>query len=429
MKNIQNIADLIVISSYPPKSTVYKGQTVAVASYTKNTLLYILSYAKGLKRNPRIVVLAELLDSVKENHYIDSGVEVRRVWKQNSLSTLFILLKEIIQLRKTRKIVIMFEYAMFGRYLYLCFIPFLTILLKFLRKEVFFVSHQALEDIETMSGHIGLENGSLKADMINLLMYLYNKLIFEFVSKIIVFERELKERLARFTDKKKIAVISHGVDKFDKKPTYQEARKSLDINNEFVILYFGFIAWYKGADWLVEKLSSISGQLSVRRIKVIIAGGANPNHKDKKFYMDYVGNIINKAKLTDGNIITTGFVDEKNIPLYFSACDLVILPYRTFMSSSGPLSLALSFEKPFIISENIKNIGKTDDFQEALTESNLNIDDLTFNLTDNSLEKKLGRIVNNKTRIAELTMFSKALKDKRRFELVGKEYFHEIFYD
>ena len=432
MRIFQNTADLIVISSYPPKSTVYKGQTVAVASYTKNTLLYLLSYAKKLKKNPRIVVLAELLDSIKDNRYIDSGVEVRRIWKQNSLSTLFILLKEIVQIKKANKVVIMFEYSMFGRYLYLCFMPFLVMILKLLGKKVIFVSHQALENIETMSGHIGLENGSLKADLINLinfLMYLYSRLIFTFVSKIIVFENELKERVARFTDKKKIIVIPHGVDRFDSRLSYQKARKSLNINNEFVILYFGFVAWYKGADWIVEKIKDQGSKIKNNEIKLIIAGGANPNHNGKKFYMNYVKNVIDQAEKTNGKIITTGFVDEKDIPLYFSACDLVILPYRTFMSSSGPLSLALSFERPFIISENMKGIGKTNDFQEALMESYLNIDDLTFSLTGNSFDKKLSNIVNDKAINAKLTVFSKVLKDKRRFELVGKRYLQEFFYD
>ena len=31
----------------------------------------------------------------------------------------------------------------------------------------------------------------------------------------------------------------------------------MNINNEFVILYFGFVAWYKGADWIVEKIKEL----------------------------------------------------------------------------------------------------------------------------------------------------------------------------
>src|SRR3972149_10522579 len=91
-------ADLLVITSYPPKKSVYEGQTVAVGSYAKNTLLSLLTHAK--KQNvglPKIVVLAEKKEKEKVEVYNDDGIEVRRVWQQNSFKTLLTLLREVLR--------------------------------------------------------------------------------------------------------------------------------------------------------------------------------------------------------------------------------------------------------------------------------------------------------------------------------------------
>ncbi len=268
-----------------------------------------------------------------------------------------------------------------------------------------------IEDINDLSSHIGLEYESAKGDLINLVIGVFYRSVFVLVNKIIVFEEVFKEKLSEFTDRKKITVISHGVEDINIK----DVKKSTD---EFVILYFGFIAWYKGADWIVNQV--VGGKLSVvseKKIKLIIAGGENPNHKDKKFYIDYVRKIEKTAKLSSGQIVVTGFVEEKDIPKYFSACDLVVLPYRTLMSSSGPLSLALSYGKPFLISENMKEICKTSDFQEALKETKIKTNDFTFSLTDDSFERKL-----KKSNFPELTKFSEILREKRKFETIGERF-------
>ena len=48
---------------------------------------------------------------------------------------------------------------------------------------------------------------------------------------------------------------------------------------------------------------------------MIIAGGANPNHKDKIFYQKYVKRIEQEAKNSEGKILVTGFVDENKIEI------------------------------------------------------------------------------------------------------------------
>ncbi len=420
MKNKQYVPNLIVITSYPEKGKIHGVETVGIASYTKNTLLSILKAAKKIKKNPHIVVLAEQINTEKENIYTDEGMKVYRIWKRGSILTYFQLTSKVLRFWQTKKILIEFELSMFGHYLNLILFPLFLLLLKIFGKEIIFVSHQVVDDIGLISGHIGIEKNSFKADMINVFISFFYRLTLRCVSKVIVFEDYLKEKLSKFIDKEKIVVIPHGVESFKNVVKKDDARKILGLKDEFIILYFGFIAWYKGTDWIVEKIKN-------EDIKLIIAGGANPNHKDKKFYMNYVKNVTDQAEKTNGNIITTGFVEEKQIPLYFSACNLVVMPYRTLMSSSGPLSLALSFQKPFLISQPMEGIGRTKDFSEIMDKCKIELKDICFDLSDNSFEKKISRLSEKKEFLKGLSTFSKMLNRKRSFEKIGNQYYQEIF--
>jgi hypothetical protein len=122
----------------------------------------------------------------------------------------------------------------------------------------------------------------------------------------------------------------------------------------------------------------------------------------------------------------TDFVPEESIALYYLAADIVVLPYRTFMSSSGPLSIALSFNKPFLFSENLKAILKTSDFKESIEKLNINPKDLCFSLEDDSFIEKTQKYRENKESLLKLENVSKKLHSARQFESIAKRYFTEL---
>jgi dolichol-phosphate mannosyltransferase len=51
----------------------------------------------------------------------------------------------------------------------------------------------------------------------------------------------------------------------------------------------------------------------------------------------------------NGEVIFTGYVKEEKVALFFSACDVVVIPYSISLSSSGPLALALRYKKNVIV--------------------------------------------------------------------------------
>ena len=116
---------------------------------------------------------------------------------------------------------------------------------------------------------------------------------------------------------------------------------------------FGYLSHYKGTDLLVKafhKPLKING----KKVKLILAGGESPTQGQKYHYQHFYKNLYQSISDNE-NIIHTGFVPQEKIKHVFSSSDLVIFPYRAFMSASGPISLALSFNKPIIVSNQLEN--------------------------------------------------------------------------
>lgn len=405
---------VLVISSYPPKGETHNKKVVGIASFAKNTL----SSLNKLK----IRVLAETLDG--EKNYTENNIQVLRIWKRGSIFVFPILLRAVL-ISEEKIILFEFEHAMFGNTLSLIPLPFfLFITEKMLGKKVIFVFHQIIDDLNGLHGHINMTKNSFEIKSLNIFISIFYMSILFSTTKVIVFEDELKDRLSKFGDKRKIEVIPHGVEKFHTNLTHQEAKAKLGLKkNNFLLLSFGFLAWYKGTDIAIRQFSSLSRDLK-NKVKLIIAGGPNPNHIGEKHYDEYLRRVRNEAD--KNGVIVTGFLPEEEISLYFEAADLVIFPYRTFMSSSGPLSIALSHNKPFIISQNLEAITKSTDFKKALVNSNISRQDLIYKDGKNSLENKIKNL-NNAHNRDKMIRFSKALAKEREFRKVAKLYEELIF--
>lgn len=393
--------ELLVIASYPPKGEIHGRPTVGVASYTKHTL-------RSLEPNVAITVLAEQLPNEKTS-YQEGNINIVRLWRRNSLLTfpriLFVLLTKH---QNTSNILLPFELAMFGGALSL--IPFVLflIILRLLGKKVNVVCHQVIIDTRELAGHINMQKNDPRLLFLNMLAQLFYSIVLFVSHKIIVFEDFLKTILSQFGDSNKITVIFHGVEEFTNTATKNDARKRLSLEKDkFVVLYFGYLAWYKGIDWLVQNWKNQSN------VSLIIAGGSNPNHLDKAYYRKYISTIEEICK--EKNIKLTGFVPQEQIPLYFQAADITIFPYRTVMSSSGPLSMAFSFEKPFLISEALVPLFEKQD-----------IKGFTFSLDDNMAEK-IDAFQHNSSLSQKAIKVSTRLKKERSWQNIGKLYYEELF--
>lgn len=412
---------LIVIGSYPNKASTHGRKVVGCASYGKDTVLAINKTSKNLD----ITVLADIFS--KKTSYIESGVKVKRTWKPNSFLAFPLLLKEIlINENEAKKILFEFEILMFGKIFFLIPLPFFNLFLRLLGKEITFVCHQVVKDIRDFEGHTNIKKESIKSRVLNPLISTFYKLLLISVDKVIVFDEELKNNLSYFGDKSKIRVIPLAFKPIENKLSPVQAKKSLGIkNNEFVILCFGFLAWYKGTDWIIEAYKKIKSENRNIKLKLILAGGPATNHKEKGFYQKYISWINEEVKKE--NIMLTGFVPEKEISKYYQASDLVVFPYRLQMSASGPLSLAYSFNKPAFVSKRLDKIFLTQDLNKIILDQKLNVSDLTFKLDYADFSLKINKIITNKKYLTKLKKVSEEISKKRTWEKIGIAHYDLIF--
>jgi glycosyltransferase involved in cell wall biosynthesis len=187
------------------------------------------------------------------------------------------------------------------------------------------------------------------------LYFLYN-----FVDHIIVHTRKMKEELC--TDfrvrPERVTVIPFPLndtvpssDSIDSK----KAKEILELNDkDFVLMFFGWIAPYKGLDILID-----AAKIVIERgypLKVLIAGEI----KYLKEYWDLVEKKISAAHIENSVIKRIEFIPDHEIEIYFKAADALALPYR-FIYQSGPLFLSYYFGLPVIAT----NVGS---FEEDIVE-------------------------------------------------------------
>jgi len=181
-----------------------------------------------------------------------------------------------------------------------------------------------------------------------------NGAIISLGDRFIVHNLKNRENLSKLhkIQKDRISIIPHGI--LEPVPikgiAQEESRNYLGISqNKKVILNFGNIRDYKGLDVLLQAFKIIISEL--KDINLIIAGECWGSFQkyDK---------IIRDNNLEDYIVKKLGFIPPSEVEYYFSAADIVVLPYKYFDSQSGIGALALPFKKPIVVT----NVGGLPDF-------------------------------------------------------------------
>jgi glycosyltransferase involved in cell wall biosynthesis len=121
-----------------------------------------------------------------------------------------------------------------------------------------------------------------------------------------------------------------------------QAREQLGITTRNVILYFGYIRPYKGLMVLFDAMKDLRTTSGDSGEILLLAVGEC--YDDESKYLQ---------KIADGNLgssvrLVTGYVPNDQVALYFSAADVVVLPYLS-ATQSGIAQIAYHFNKPVIV--------------------------------------------------------------------------------
>ena len=169
-----------------------------------------------------------------------------------------------------------------------------------------------------------------------------------------------------------------------------------------VLLFFGMIKKVKGLDVLLQSFSKVIDVNS--DIILLIAG--KPWQHDFSYYQQ----IIDKNNLTEHIILHPKFIPHDDVEHYYSASDLVVLPY-TKIYQSGVLMMALSYGSPALVSD-------LPPIKEIISD---NVNGFLFKSADvNDLAEKLIIILSDKQNLERVRENGKTLiNTKFSWDMIG----------
>lgn len=175
--------------------------------------------------------------------------------------------------------------------------------------------------------------------------------IYRLPDKLIVHaESNKKEMICEFnTDPNKIYVVPHGsYDLFygEKNVSKEVAREVLRIpQGKKVLLFFGIIKRYKGLEYLVDAFGEVKA--NVANVMLLIVGSI---HNGDAEAFKYYSHLVDEIGSRDDVMCIREYVPFDKVGYYFSAADLVVLPY-TKTSHSGVLLSAYAAGRPVVVTD------------------------------------------------------------------------------
>ena len=395
---------VVVVSTYPRRGHTYDPKALAVAPFTKNKLNAISKQSNTNGEPVKFVILADTIEG--EQAYVEDGHLIIRCWTRNLLSVYATIQKFINLFPKAKTLVIEHEFGIFGlKHQITVQFPFFLALNRLFGKKIVLVLHQVIYDLSQLAGHLQIDPKSKATKILSNLIQLNYRLFGLIANQIVVFDSSLKTKLSTLVNSNKISAIplpNSGLHRINHK-NQNQIKKQLGLNPKtFYVVFAGYVTWYKGADWLVKTFKQTKKHIKGRDIKLILAGGKSSSLEIDTKYMNWFNHLsylINKNK----DVSITGVLDEKVLPKYIAAADLIVMPYRLMMSASGPFTLAQTAGTPVVVSNHLKPMTKSEDLALALSNNGLTSNDFTFNMNLKSLSQKLNRAVNDKKYLTALT--------------------------
>jgi len=172
------------------------------------------------------------------------------------------------------------------------------------------------------------------------------RIVYNMASGIIVHNKvsadELVEKLGIRRDRLSIVPHGHYLHALSEVPTKQEARENLGLDADAkLLLFFGQIKDVKGLDILLAAFAEIVKTHTNSRL--IIAG------RPWKTTFEKYQNQIEKLDIDQYCIKEIRYIENGEVPDFFRASDLVVLPYKKIYQS-GVLLHAMSFGCPVVAS-------------------------------------------------------------------------------
>lgn len=141
----------------------------------------------------------------------------------------------------------------------------------------------------------------------------------------------------------KVHVIPHGLyDQYPRSLEKKASKQMLGIGGDYVILTFGLVRPYKGIPYLIKAFGEMPAEIAGKS-RLVIAGEI---WEDR----EAVTKAISSCPYADRITLVDRYIPDDEVPSYFSASDVVVLPYLR-ASQSGVAHIAMAFGKPIVVSK------------------------------------------------------------------------------
>lgn len=332
------------VTLYPPRGEKHIS-TSGVASYSKNLIT-------NIPLDEQSIVCAQLESSGPE-YYDDDTVHVHRAFDRTP-SFIVGAHKELKSI-DADIIHIQQELALFGGILSAYLLQWLVWLW---RDRAVVTLHGVVDPQKIDKVFVRENNSRLPVFLVRLAFRIIYTPLMKWSRQIIVHEEHFKNIIVKsyHINPAKITVIPHGVEMLSTVDR-DDAREKLDLPaGSNLVLFMGYATGYKGIDLLIEGFARYAKNNP--NAFLVIGAGKHPKLGDDVAYLAEYSRLQKKAKsLIPKNQYTwRGFIEESEIAAYYSASDVSVYPYTTALSSSGPMSFAIGYEKPFLVSSAFADI-------------------------------------------------------------------------
>ncbi len=173
---------------------------------------------------------------------------------------------------------------------------------------------------------------------------LLTRYAFKRADYFIVQSRAVEKELLRYFPGAEYRRVPHPVyENFGAPVPKTLARERLQIRSKRVILYFGYVRAYKGLLHLIDAMKSLRDHFGSHEDEILLLA-VGEFYDDEKKYRDRVTGLGLERSVR----FVPDYVPNSQVAEYFSAADIVVLPYLS-ATQSGIAQIAYNFDKPLIV--------------------------------------------------------------------------------
>ena len=168
-----------------------------------------------------------------------------------------------------------------------------------------------------------------------------------------------------------------------------EALHQLGLEGRSVVLIFGYIRRGKGFEVALEALTKVKQNIS--NVLLLIAGKVQDS--DSSAYLLQLKKMSKKLGLDESVRFDSHYIPDDEVPLYFSAASIILVPYTESVGASGPIHNYAGYGTPIIAANVGYHMRETLGGSLTLFKNRDSMDladKVITLLDDNQLRKELG---------------------------------------